>query len=551
MFLQKVSRQQTNIELDESHGLRNYTTQNENYVMKNFTEFSPVDSSNFGLVNHIEFHPTRNRQFLITHKNSVQIVDEEYKKIIRYTKFQRDSQLYSASYRPGDGLLFAVGTNSGVVKLFQSYDKELTAQRLNQPIKIIFTSSKNEHDYTAIQLTRFLSQQHSDNILAGSDDGVARLFNIISGKKVREFSRHSDYIKAGCIFSNGTESSNDISSSPDLFATGAYDHLIKVWDVRESDNSACVMQFDHGAPVECVVKHPTAPIMYSCGGNYFKVWDLLQRREMLTMHGSHQKTITSLSLASGGGNYLMTSGLDNLTCFFKIDENYNQIHNISFDGPVMANAISRDERQIVLGLNGPARVLKSQRIDRKVLRADIYREEMTKENYKNFVNSALLNQIFEMQEEIFLPGKRSVNLLHFKSQLSKYNYKLALQKAVTKFKEQPVIVMSLIAELEVRNETLNAINAMDETRLSNVLQFINMHIRDPRFSTSLIPFTQIVLKHYGQVVGLSEKVDNLLRTLRKKINQEIQAQEKLCQLKGILDMLMITNLSYTPKPTVD
>ncbi|KAF0985061.1 hypothetical protein FDP41_000100 [Naegleria fowleri] len=550
MFLQKVSRQQTHLELDETRALRNYTLQNEHYVMKNFSEFTPVDIKNYGLATHLEFHPSKNRQFLITHKNAVQIIDDEYKKIIRYTKFQRESQVYSASYRPGDGLLFAVGTNSGVVKLFQSYDKELTANRLNQPLKIIFTQSRGQDSNNmSIQVTRFLSNQHSDTVMTGSDDGICRLFNILSGKKTREFSKHSDYIRAGCIFTPNGIDGGDLSSSPDLFATGAYDHLIKVWDVRESDQSACVMQFDHGAPVECIVKHPTAPILYSCGSNYFKVWDLLQRKEMMTMHGSHQKTITSMSLASGGGNYLMTSGLDHLTCFFKIDENYNQVHNISFDGPILSSAISKDERQIVLGLMGPSRVLKSQRIDRKVLRADMYREEMTKENYKNFVNSALLNQIFQMQDEIFLPGKRSVNLLHFKSQLSKYNYKLALQRAVTKFKDQPVIVMSLTAELEVRNEVLNAINTMDEAKLSGLLQFIIQYIRDPRFTPVLVPFTQTVLKHYGQVIGLSETVDTLLRTLRKKINQEIQTQERLCQLKGVLDLLMLTNLNYQSEIT--
>ena len=545
MFLQKVSRQARNDDLDKTFGLRNYTTQNESYVMKNFTEFSPIDIKNYGVATHIEFHPNKNRQFMITHKNAVQIIDDEYKKIIRYTKFQRESHVYSATYRPGDGLLFAVGTNSGVIKLFQSYDHELTSNRLVQPIKMIFTSSNKEQDHMAIQFTRFLSQQHSDTVVSGSDDGYCRLFNVLTGKRIREFtSPHSDYIRSGCIFSQESGQS-DIASSPDLFATGAYDHLIKVWDVRQSDN---VMQFDHGAPVECVVKHPSAPIMYTCGGNYFKVWDLLQRREMLTMQGSHQKTITSMSLASSGGNYLMTTGLDHLTCFFKIDENYNQVHNIAFDGPVLSSAISRDERQVVLGLLGPTRVLKSQRIDRKVLRADMYREEMTSENYKNFVNTTLLNQVFQMQEEIFLPGKRSVNLIHFKSYLAKYNYKMALQKAISKYRDQPVIVMSLIAELEVRNETLNAINVMDETKLSNLLLFINQHIRDPRFAPSLIPFTITVLKYYGQVVGLSETIDNLLRILRKKVNQEIKAQEKLCQLKGVLDMLMLTNVCYNKKP---
>ncbi|KAG2381665.1 hypothetical protein C9374_006049 [Naegleria lovaniensis] len=104
--------------------------------------------------------------------------------------------------------------------------------------------------------------------------------------------------------------------------------------------------------------------------------------------------------------------------------------------------------------------------------------------------------------------------------------------------------MSLIAELEVRNEVLNAINTMDESRLSALLQFIIQYIRDPRFTPVLVPFTQTVLKHYGQVIGLSETVDTLLRTLRKKVNQEILAQEKLCQLKGVLDFLMLTNLNY-------
>ncbi|KAL9643479.1 hypothetical protein ABK040_010093 [Willaertia magna] len=532
MFLQKVSQKQNKKDYEDTLGLRTFTNVNENYVMKNFTDFSQIQTESYGYANYIEFHPTKPRQYLITQKNAVQLIDDERKKIVRYTKF-RDNQIFSASYRKPDGQIFAVSGSAGGVKIFQSYDKQNAISKLNQALRTIVVDNAN-----CTQFVKFLPQQYVDHIITGSDDGIVRIYDILNGKKVRQFNqfKHSDYIRTGCVFDN-----TDTFSSSNMFATGAYDHTIKLWDVREQDDKACIMSFDHGAPVECVVKHPTAPILYSSGGNYFKAWDLLQRKEILKIYGSHQKTITSISLATGEGNYLMTSGLDHLVCFFKIDENYSQVHNLAFDGPVLSSAISKDERQIVLGLMNPNRILKSKRIDRKILRADMYKEEMKKENYKNYVNTILLDQIYKMQDEIFLPGKRSVNLVPFKKLLSYFKYKQALQLAVTKFRTSPIIVLSLLVELESSGALLIAIDNLNVKSLSNILLFLIDHIRDPRCAPVLIPLASTIIKYYGQTIGLSENLDKLFRTLRKTINQEIQVQQQLCKMKGVIDFLMISS----------
>ena len=71
------------------------------------------------------------------------------------------------------------------------------------------------------------------------------------------------------------------------------------------------MEMDHGAPVETVLMFPSGGTCVSAGGNYVRVWDLLNGGRLLLAFSNHQKTITSLCF-DGCGHRLFTAGLDKL-----------------------------------------------------------------------------------------------------------------------------------------------------------------------------------------------------------------------------------------------
>jgi WD40 repeat protein len=75
------------------------------------------------------------------------------------------------------------------------------------------------------------------HVLSGSDDVTVRWWDITSGAQLRRLDGHSDYVRAAGVSPVNAET----------WATGGYDHTVKLWDVR---TKACSLSLDHGAPVE-------------------------------------------------------------------------------------------------------------------------------------------------------------------------------------------------------------------------------------------------------------------------------------------------------------
>jgi len=129
-----------------------------------------------------------------------------------------------------------------------------------------------------------------NTVFSCSDDKSVKLWDILTAKNISTFVGHSDYVRAASIFPDNES----------LIASGSYDHIVKIWDIR---SGKCVIEINHDKPVECIVKHPTAPIFVSGGGNYFKVWDLMKPKECIHMSKSHHNTITTLSFNHDGTRF--------------------------------------------------------------------------------------------------------------------------------------------------------------------------------------------------------------------------------------------------------
>lgn len=69
-----------------------------------------------------------------------------------------------------------------------------------------------------------------------------------SGMQVLRLEGHRDYVRAAAAS----------PSSPDMWATGGYDHCVKLWDVRTGGRE--VRGMDHGAPVEDVAFFPSGEL---------------------------------------------------------------------------------------------------------------------------------------------------------------------------------------------------------------------------------------------------------------------------------------------------
>ena len=94
------------------------------------------------------------------------------------------------------------------------------------------------------------------------------------------------------------------SASPDVYATGGYDHIAKLWDMRAGQPA---QSRDCGHPVEDVILLPSGAVMVTAAQNEIRFWSVLGGGAggCMSCCINHQKTVTCLkydgSQIGGGG----------------------------------------------------------------------------------------------------------------------------------------------------------------------------------------------------------------------------------------------------------
>jgi U3 small nucleolar RNA-associated protein 15 len=93
----------------------------------------------------------------------------------------------------------------------------------------------------AVHVVRFGAD--GGRLFTASDDTTAVCWDVTAESQLCTLEGHTDFVRSGALS----------PASPHLFATGSYDHSVKVWDVRAH---RCVTTLRHVAPVEDVLILP-------------------------------------------------------------------------------------------------------------------------------------------------------------------------------------------------------------------------------------------------------------------------------------------------------
>jgi len=487
----------------------------------------------------IDFSPVAPNDFAVTAGLRIQIFDSHSLKPKRVlSKFKGPA--YSGRFR-SDGRILVAGGEEGVIQVFDIQSRATLRS---------FRSHRGP-----VHVTTF--SRDNTSIISGGDDCTMRIHDLPTGAPVALYQSHTDYIRSAA----------ESPSTTSLIATASYDHTVCLWDRNASggsvsDESAVprydrpMMTLQHGAPVEALVFLPGGALIATAGGNTVKIWDVLGTSTLLHQFSAHQKTITSICV-DGTQSRLVTGGIDG---FLKVHglSDFHVTHAMKYPGPVASLALSPGNRHLVVGMALP--MLSIRRRDPSdldplltrslglgedvrsdpMLRMSGPLSSLTPEGGEEGVGGkrffARKKNIAPDQDDFLVESLRRKRLQPYESQLKKFQYRAALDGALTT--RNPLIVVSLIAELLQRGGLVIALSGRNDEQLEPLVQFLLRHLCNPRYAPLLIDVADQLLDIYSSVLGQSVVIDELFVSLRQQVSDELNLQQQLHGMVGMLDALL-------------
>jgi WD40 repeat protein len=176
-------------------------------------------------------------------------------------------------------------------------------------------------------------------LASGSFDRTIKIWNLVTGEKIRTLSGHSEAVQSVAISPNGR-----------TLASGSLDHTVKIWNLATGELIRTLS--GHSEAVQSVAISSDGRILASGGGefttnnkdNTIKIWNLATGELIRTLAG-HSYFVTSVAI-SPDGRTLASSSFDstikiwNLATGEQIQylNNYEVFYSIAFspDGKTLA-----------------------------------------------------------------------------------------------------------------------------------------------------------------------------------------------------------------------
>ncbi|NXA31987.1 UTP15 protein, partial [Eudromia elegans] len=463
---------------------------------------TPVQIKEFGAINKIDFSPVSPYNYAVTASSRIHIYGRYSQEPIKTFSRFKDAA-YCATYRD-DGKLLVAGSEEGSIRLFDISGRA--------PLRQFDGHTK------AVHVVGFLSDKY--RIFSGGDDYSSNLWDIPSATEIVSYNEHLDYVRCGCAS----------KLNADVFVTGSYDHTVKVFDARTEKS---VMTIEHGQPVESVLLFPSGGLLVSAGGRYVKVWDVLKGGQLLVSLKNHHKTVTCLCLNSSGQR-LLSGSLDRHVKIYSTTS-YKVVHSFDYATSILSLALSPEDETIVVGMTNGVLNVKHRKPEESKVKAQNKRRPA----YRTFVKG---RNYMPKQEDFYVskPGKcvlRKYDKLLRSFQSSKA-LDAVLEPQIRLY--TPEVTVAVMQELNRRGTLRSALAGRDEKQISLLLTFVTRRVIEPRFTPILVTVADMITDIYQPVVGQSALVDKQFLRLQEAIGKEIDYQEELLEVLGMMDALFAT-----------
>lgn len=274
-----------------------------------------------------------------------------------------------------------------------------------------------------------------------------------------------------------------------------------------------------------------------------KVWDLLKGGQPLVSLKNHHKTVTCLSLSSNGQR-LLSASLDRHVKIYNTT-NYKVVHNFDYAASILSLALAPDDVSIVVGMTNGVLSIKHRKSPEE--KKEVAGKQRMRPVYRVFVKG----RNYVPKKDDFLVSKPvKSHLAKYDKQLKRFNISKALDTALESWRKNrnPEIMVAVMKELDRRGTLKNALAGRDEQNLSQLLNFLIGNVVDPRFTPVLVTATEMILDIYQAVVGQSSVVDRQLVRLQELVEREIDYQQDLLEVLGMLDTLFAASLPRKEVP---
>ncbi|KAK7951562.1 uncharacterized protein PG986_007290 [Apiospora aurea] len=412
-----------------------------------------------------------------------------------------------------DGRIMVAGDDQGKIQVFDVNSRAIlkTWTQHKQPV---WTTKFSPADLTSLMST--------------SDDKTVRLWDLPSQDSTTSFVGHTDYVRSGA-FMPGTMSN--------MIVTGSYDTTVKLWDPRAP--RAAVMTFKHASPIEDVLPLKTGTTVLAACENQISVLDLVAAKP-LQMISNHQKTVTSLSLASGGSR-VVSGGLDGHVKVFETT-GWNVVAGAKYPSPILAvrvitSGANNDDRHLAVGMQNGQLSIKTRLTGPEAAKTKEREAEMTALLAGNIAQhdkvKAKRKRIGAAQGRLDLLGEGGDVVIAGNPATKSRSTK---ETAWQKISDEAILSQrSTVSSIPALRE---ALEGRDEESVMPILDWVQKHIVDPRYTSVCTDVATHLLDLYGEYAGESKELGEGFKTLCRRVSKETGTVQLTTEVQGMLEIVL-------------
>lgn len=301
---------------------------------------------------------------------------------------------------------------------------------------------------------------------------------------------------------------------------------------------------------------PTGSTVLAAADNKIAVLDIVAGKP-LHMIQSHQKTVTSLALASGGER-LLSGALDGHMKVFETT-GWNMVSGSKYPSPILSlnvitSGINREDKHIAVGMQSGLLSIKTRLSGQQKIKERERKKEMqallegkleehdrkvAKQKRGSGWDKRLRGRDFIGEGvDIVIEGqdkKKRKKEQAWENDLRKARYSAALDQVLTG--SDKTAQLTCLTALRHRSALRAALQGRDEVTLQPVLQWVYKNITEPRLVTLSVEVGMNLLDIYSGNLGQSAQIDKLVTRLHRRVRDEVEMAHQACQTKGMLDML--------------